>query len=240
MRTRVAIRSLTALLSLLALSCKPGPGSSCDPGEARCLDAKRQLVCDDGKLVETTCKGKAGCITIQETTTCDISGNQVGDPCAKVDEGVAICLDQGAMLACHARKFERVPCRGPRGCELASGQATCDQSIAEAGEACKKPGAKACSTDGNRVLACQAGSLVELYSCRGEGHCSSQGGKLACDQTIAKLGDPCDKTLTGHIACSDDKKSLITCQGEKFVPSEKCKPGTVCTISGQSTSCTKP
>ncbi len=228
-------------LALLGLfSCKPGPGSSCDPHEARCLDAKRALICDDGKFVETPCKGKAGCCTVQERTTCDISGNQPGDVCSQGDEGVAVCAGDDAMLACHSRKYERVGCRGPRGCEMLGAQCNCDQSIAEVGEACKKQNAKACSVDKTQVLSCTDGRMTAQYQCRGEGQCSSAGGKLACDQTVAKLGDICDKSLSGHIACSEDKKSLITCQAERFVPSEKCKPGTVCTVSGQSTKCEKP
>ena len=112
--------------------------------------------------------------------------------------------------------------------------------VAGVGEACKKQNAKACSVDKTQVLSCTDGHMASQYFCRGEGQCNSAGGKLACDQTVAKLGDPCDKTLSGHIACSEDKKSLITCQAERFVPSEKCKAGTVCTVSGQSTKCEKP
>jgi len=229
------------LIGLLGLSaCKPGPGSSCDPREARCLDAKRAIVCDDGKFVETPCRGKAGCSTVQESTTCDVSSNQPGDVCGKSDEGVAVCSAGDAMLACHGRKFERVPCRGPRGCEMVGAQANCDQSVAEPGEACKKQNAKACSADKSQVLSCNDGHMAATYFCRGENRCSAGAGKLACDQTIAKLGDVCDKSLSGHIACSEDKKSLITCQNERFIPSERCKPGTLCTISGQSTKCEKP
>lgn len=229
------------LIGLIGLaSCKPAPGSSCEPREARCLDAKRAIVCDDGKFVETPCRGKAGCLTVQESTNCDISGNQPGDACAKSGEGTAVCLADDAMLSCHARKFERVPCRGPRGCEMVSGQANCDQSVAEQGEPCKKENAKACSVDKAQVLSCRDGKMSAQYFCRGEGQCSSTGGKLGCDQTVAKLGDACDKALNGHIACSEDKKSLITCQGERFVPAEKCKAGTICTVSGQSTKCEKP
>jgi hypothetical protein len=228
-------------LALLALAaCKPAAGSSCDAGEARCLDSKRAIACDDGKFVETPCKGKAGCSTVQETTTCDIAGNEPGDVCVKSDEGVAVCTGADAMLACHERKFEQVPCRGARGCELVGGQASCDQSVAEPGEACKKPGAKACSVDKSRVLSCDEGGMREQYLCRGEAGCAASGGKLSCDQTVAKLGDACDKGLDGHVACSDDKKSMLTCNGDEFIASEKCKPGTVCTVSGQSTSCAKP
>jgi hypothetical protein len=231
---------LFGLLGLFFGACKPGPGSSCDAREARCLDGKRAIICNDGKFVEVPCRGKAGCSTVQESTSCDFAGNQPGDPCGSSHEGVAVCAGEDAMLSCHGRKFERVPCRGPRGCEMFGAQANCDQSVAELGESCKKQSAKACSADKTQVLSCADGRMAAKYFCRGEGHCSSAGGKLACDQTIAKLGDACDKALIGHIACSEDKKSLITCQNERFVPSEKCKPGTVCTVSGQSTKCEKP
>ena len=231
--------ALLTLGLLLTLSCKPGPGSSCDVGEARCLDAQRSMVCEDGKFVETPCKGKGGCATIQETTSCDISGNQPGDVCVKSDEGAAVCAAADAMLVCHGRKFERVPCRGSRGCETVTGQANCDQSIAAPGDACKKPGAKACSLDGNQVLSCSEGVMAAEYQCRGDGRCSSVGGKLSCDQTIALLGDRCDKGLKGHVACSKDRTSLFVCHDEEFVPQERCPPGTVCTVSGRSTSCAK-
>jgi len=179
-------------------------------------------------------------MTVQESTNCDISGNQPGDACAASGEGTAVCLSQDSMLSCHGRKFESVPCRGPRGCEMVAGQANCDQSVAEPGEACKKQSAKACSVDKTQVLSCRDGHMAAQYACRGVGQCSSAGGKLACDQTIARLGDSCDKALGGHVACSEDKKSLVTCQNERFVASEKCKPGTVCTVLGQSTRCEKP
>lgn len=230
---------LVAAVLLQALSCKPGPGGSCDAGEARCLDGKRAIVCEDGKFVETPCRGKAGCLTVQESTSCDISGNQPGDACVRADEGVAVCVAKEAMLACHGGKFERVPCRGSQGCEMSGNRANCDQSIAEVGEGCTKPNAKACSVDASSVLSCSDGKMLLLYACRGASACSAGAGKLSCDQTIARLGDACDKGLDGHIACSEDKKALIVCDGQRFVSSEKCKAGTLCTVSGQSTSCTK-
>jgi hypothetical protein len=194
-------------------------------------------VCDDGKFVETPCRGKGGCSTKDQKTSCDISANRPGDACSIEDQGVAVCASASAMLACHGRKFENVPCRGPNGCEMVGDQPHCDQSVAEAGEACAKDGAKACATDKTRVLACASGRLQELYLCRGEAQCSAAAGKVACDQTVARLSDRCDKALSGHIACSEDKKSLIACKDERFVPAEKCKAGTVCTVTGQSTKC---
>jgi hypothetical protein len=227
-------------LCLFLFACKAEPGGKCDPGEARCLDANRELVCDNGIFVEVPCRGKGGCLTIQEATTCDISRNQAGDACGKSDEGAAICAGDKAMLACHSGKFERVACLGPRGCELSGDKANCDQSIGQAGDPCSKEGAKACSADLTRVLSCQLGRLAELYECRGEGRCAAEAGKLTCDQTVAQLGDRCDKGLNGHIACSPDKKSLLKCQNERFAASERCRPGTACTVSGQSTTCAKP
>lgn len=231
---------LIPLYLLGFFSCKPAPGGSCAVHEARCLDPQRALVCDDGKFVEVPCRGKAGCATVQERTVCDISGNQPGDVCSKADEGIAACRGADAMLACHGAKFESVPCRGPRGCDMLGEQASCDQSVAEAEELCKKPSAKACSVDKSQVLSCVNGRMIAQYLCRGPAQCNAAGGKLSCDQTVAKLGDSCDKALSGHIACSEDKKSLITCKDERFVPSEKCKAGTLCTVSGQSTKCEKP
>jgi hypothetical protein len=246
-RTFAELSRVKALIPLISIglvafwSCKPAPGGSCDPGEARCLDATREIICEDGKFVETPCKGKGGCSTLQERTTCDISGNQPGDPCPKSEEGAAACVSESAMIACRSRKFEQVPCRGPGGCEMVGAQAKCDQSVVEAGEPCVlKSASAACSVDKQTVLSCKEGRMVELYRCRGALGCVSAAGKLSCDQTIAAVGDACDKGLSGHIACSEDKKSLVICQNERFVASEKCKAGTACTVAGQSTSCAKP
>ncbi len=229
-----------ALACLAALACKPAPGRACNDREAHCLDARRALVCDDGQLIETPCRGKGGCSTVQDKTSCDITGNQPGDACSRQEEGIAACTNPESMLACHGRKYELVPCRGPRGCETVAGQPSCDQSIAEPGEACKASSAKACSADKSRVLSCADGRMTELYACRGDGECRAEAGKLSCDQTRAKLADRCDKGLKGHIACSEDGTSLLVCEGERFVASEKCKPGTVCVVSRQSTRCEKP
>jgi hypothetical protein len=231
---------LLVSLGLLLAACKASPGSSCGPTEARCLDDRRALVCDDGKFIETPCRGKGGCSTKDQKTSCDISANQPGDPCSSADQGVAVCSSASAMLACHARRFENVLCRGPNGCEMVGEQPHCDQSIAEAGEACAKDGAKACSIDKTRVLACSGGRLSELYLCRGEAQCSASAGKVSCDQTVARLGDRCDPALSGHIACSEDKKALLACKDARFALSEKCKRGTRCNVSGQTTSCERP
>jgi len=40
-----------ALCLSLFTACKPGPGSSCDKGEARCVDKHSQLVCQNGSYI---------------------------------------------------------------------------------------------------------------------------------------------------------------------------------------------
>lgn len=204
------------------------------------MDASTALLCSDGTYTEVPCRGKKGCESRDGKTSCDISGNRAGDRCSLDDTGVAVCASASDMLVCRGEAFTSVPCRGPKGCEMVGEQARCDQSVAERGEACKPAGAKACAVDQTAVLICAEGRMTELYQCRGVGKCWSQAGKLACDQTVAKLGDHCDKALSGHIACSEDRRALITCKDERFVASEKCRRGTTCTVTGQSTKCERP
>ncbi len=226
-------------LGLVTLGCKPGPGSSCDKGDARCVDPKRELVCDDGKFIEEPCRGKAGCSTAQEQTTCDITGERSGDACSHAEEGVAACGGADAMIACHDGKFVTVACRGPNGCTNDGGRALCDQSVAAAGDACKDPDSKACASDKQQVLSCKEQSMQPLYACRGPSGCNSSAKKLSCDQTVAKLGDACDKGLEGHIACNEEHSATLACKKQSFTLDEKCKPGTKCSVEGSSTSCAK-
>lgn len=201
------------------------------------MDPSTALLCSDGTYTEVPCRGRKGCESQDGKTSCDISGNRAGDRCSLDDNGVAVCASPRDMLVCRGEAFVSVPCRGPKGCEMVGEQPRCDQSVAEPGEACNPAGAKACAVDGSRVLVCTDGRMTELYQCRGEGQCRSSGGKLACDQTVAKVGDRCDKALAGHIACSEDRKALITCKDERFVASETCKRSTRCTVNGQTTKC---
>src|SRR6187431_2059050 len=103
--TALQSRSILLPLSLIAalwlISCKPAVGSSCDKGEARCLDAKRELVCQAGHFIESPCNGPGGCRLTDKGTSCDFSGNQPGDPCSADDEGAAVCSNKAFMLACH-------------------------------------------------------------------------------------------------------------------------------------------
>jgi hypothetical protein len=220
-------------------ACKPAVGSSCATDEARCLDKSSQLSCDNGRFIQTPCRGPAGCSTSDRGVRCDISGNRPGDACSRVDEGAASCVGQ-RMIVCRGGQYVFAECRGAKGCSNEAGRAVCDTSLALRGDACNKPGAKACSKDGKEVLSCQAGEMSFLYFCRGEVGCNAAGGKLNCDMSVADPGDACDRSMEGKNACSGDGSRILVCREHRFTDDEKCKPGTRCSTEGGGISCTKP
>jgi hypothetical protein len=238
-RSTLLLLRAIALLSLA--NCKPSAGSSCEKGEARCLDAKRELICQAGSFIESPCKGPGGCRLTEKGTSCDFSGNQAGDPCSADEEGAASCSNKAGMLACHGGRYALVPCRGARGCVNAEGRALCDTSIAEPGDACQGDNLKACSADGSQVLICKQHTMQRFYQCRGASGCASSGGKLTCDTSVAKLGDACDKKLEGQaFSCTPDGREILVCKGGAFVLDETCKVGQKCRSVGSSTKCEKP
>jgi hypothetical protein len=232
--------ALLVAVSLSAFGCRPRVGSSCEKGEARCVDGQSALVCQDGKFIETPCRGKNGCRLEAEQTACDVHGNRAGDACSTDEEGSAVCLDASTLLSCHKGAYVSSPCRGKNGCVEENGRSACDATIAEPGESCVLEGKKACSVDGKRVLACVGGKLENNYECRGARGCSVVMGKLDCDISIARLGDACDKTSEGTFACSEDLKAITRCAGGRFVADETCKRGTKCLAEPGSTRCAKP
>jgi hypothetical protein len=227
-------------VSLALFGCKPRVGSSCEKGEARCLDGQRALVCQAEKFIETPCRGKNGCRLEAERTACDIHGNREGDPCSTDEEGAAVCVDPNTLLACRGGAYVRAACHGKNGCVEEGGRSLCDATIADSGETCSEQGKKACSLDGKRVLACADGKMQDLYECRGARGCTVATGKIDCDQTLAKIGDACDRKSEGGFACVDDLKAITRCAGGRFVADDTCKRGTKCLAEPGSTRCAKP
>lgn len=227
-------------LWLFASGCKPTVGSSCAKGEGRCLDGKRELVCQAGKFIETPCNGPAGCRTGDGRTSCDFSGNKAGDPCSADDEGAASCANKDGMLACHGGRYALLPCRGSQGCVNVAGRAACDTSLAEPGDVCHDDNRKACSSDGSEVLICKQRTMQRFHLCRGANGCSTSQGKLSCDTSLAKLGDACDKKLEGQaFSCTPDATSILVCRGGAFALDQTCKVGEKCRLVGNVTQCAK-
>ena len=243
LKRALVLRRLTLLVVVVACfaaSCKPSAGSACSRGEARCLDAARELACQAGQFIETPCLGPGGCSTSEKGTNCDFSGDRPGAACSTDDDGAATCVSKEGMLACHDGRYVLLHCRGSRGCVNAEGRASCDTSIAEPGDVCHDEKMKACSVDGTEVLACKQQSMQRLYSCRGKNGCLSAGGKLSCDTSIAKLGDACDKKLEGQaFSCSPDGSAIVVCKAGAFSLDQTCKTGQRCSSVGSSTLCSK-
>jgi hypothetical protein len=232
---------LVLLLAVVALAaCKPSVGSSCEKGEARCLNPNRALVCQKGAFIETPCLGQHGCRTEPQGVSCDVTANRSGDPCSTDEDGAAVCSDEHTLVACRKGRYTRVPCRGPRGCTQEGANTRCDATVAEIGEPCADENKKACATNGRQVLACENGRMTSKYECRGENGCRVLENKIDCDLTIARLGDACDKLVEGTFACSEDARAIVRCQAGKFIADETCKGATRCLVEPGSTRCAKP
>jgi hypothetical protein len=230
---------ICSLAFVVATGCKPHAGSSCDKGESRCQDRTTQLACQNGSYVATPCRGPGGCALTAAGISCDISKNRAGDRCSTDDEGAAICKDQRNMLVCRSGQYRLEACRGPDGCQMEGTRAKCDTSVALPGDTCKDLGSKACSVDGKQLLACTNDKMTLTNYCRGQDGCHSTGGQLSCDMSVAGVGDPCTKKMADQVACSTDKKSIVKCQGDKFVVDEKCTHGKSCSTEDGSIACHK-
>lgn len=222
---------------VLAASCKPHVGSSCNKGDSRCQDRSTQLSCQNGSYIATPCRGPGGCRMTNAGVSCDITKNRAGDRCSTGDEGAATCAGQRQMLVCHGGQYRLEACRGPDGCQVSGRRAQCDTSVALPGDACKDADSKACSVDGKQLLTCVGGKMKLTNFCRGQDGCRSTGGQLSCDMSVAGVGDPCTKKMADQVACSSDKKSIVKCRGGKFVIDEKCKHGKRCSTEDGSIAC---
>lgn len=148
----------------------PGTGSACS------ADKKSLLECAGGKFsVKWPCRGPDGCKDAGGGQLfCDFSIAEPGDACGA--EGAACSVDRKQMLDCKDGKFTlRSHCRGPEGCKDAGDTLTCDQSLAEVGDACDQDDA-ACRADGKALLECKDGKFAVTRDCR----CTVDGGSVGC------------------------------------------------------------
>ena len=229
----------TALLLLLpalgTAGCKPKPGDSCQKGTAACLDERTQLACQAGFYVAVPCKGVKGCYPAGNLSVCDVSGNAAGDACSTDDEGKGTCTaDAKSALECSGGKYDVMPCKGPKGCQLDGGTWTCDTSVADEGDRCSGSGS-ACATDGKRLLGCVGGKFAPKWACRGPLGCrDTGGGQLSCDYSIAEIGDACGSE---GAACTADRKQMLECKDGKFSLRSHCRGPEGCKDAGAELTC---
>lgn len=96
----------------------------------------------------------------------------------------------------------------------------------KAGGTCKLEAKEICVGD-KTALACHDGKWEEM-PCRGSAGCSKSGKEDLCDQSAANEKDTCN--LPSDVLCTDDKKAMLECKGNKWTASQSCLGVRGCTM----------
>lgn len=149
-------------------------------------DKKGMLQCIKHKWTYVqSCNGERGCLLEAKKVTCDNSIAGVGDACRE-DEDYACSADKKAALVCRSQKFVEVNrCKGPKGCRITGDKASgfkveCDDSVAQAGDACEKEEHYSCSDDERTILKCKRKKFEVEEKCRPKEKCMIKGGQVGC------------------------------------------------------------
>lgn len=237
---RFVALAISCLLVELA-ACKPRSGGSCNTAAREtCVDDKQALACHDGKWEELRCRGPLGCVAKGAEGECDQSVADDKDACNL--SGNFVCTsDKKAMLECAKNRWSFVQsCLGSRGCVMDQKKVTCDNSVASAGDACREEDDHACSADQKTALVCRSGKFVLASNCKGKNGCKiggdkNTGFKVECDDSLANVGDPCEKE--GQYSCAPDERSIVKCVSKKFSQDDRCKPKEKCAVKGDLVGC---
>ncbi|MDB4937273.1 MAG: hypothetical protein JWP87_4245 [Labilithrix sp.] len=158
-------------------------------------------------LVSTGCKPKVG---------------------AKCKPGAVVCTKEGALFCGDDNKYVAEGCHGPAGCAGTGTQASCDNTLALAGESCEIEGNIACAVDKKAQLDCKNHKWVVGATCKGAKGCEFRDEELFCDHTLADTNDACHRD--GQIACTNDRALILKCQSNVFTPVDTCKGPKSCTF----------
>lgn len=150
-------------------------------------------------------------------------------------EGKEVCAGKDAALLCLDGKWTPMPCRGAKGCSGEGAVAECDQSVARASETCHLESAVTCTEDKRASLSCKQNTWQASEACGGPQGCTRGASGALCDSSIAKENDKC--THPGSQACSQDKRTRMTCTGGRFVLAEHCRGPQGCNAAGRRVSC---
>ncbi|HEY2404502.1 MAG TPA: hypothetical protein VGI10_00760 [Polyangiaceae bacterium] len=211
----------------LAFGCKPKPGGKC-LGNASpvCFDPQQALICNNGTYKSLSCRGAKGCTTSATQLDCDNSLATLGDGC-NTENDVACQLDKKAALQCKSGKFElAATCKGAHGCASEDNEISCDDHVADLADPCHQNNNYACTSDKKALLQCVDNKFAALDSCKGSNGCrifelpEEKKTDFSCDETLADENDPCD--TDGNLACSGDKKELLSCKSKKYSVLKKC------------------
>ncbi len=240
MKREVLLMAAVLAVSLLN-ACKPKAGGSCKiETKEVCIEDKKALACHDGKWEEVSCKGADGCSKASGDAVCDQSVAEPGDVCNLSDDYVCTS-DKKAMLQCIKNKWTvSQTCLGERACVMEKKRVTCDNSVANLGDACREEDDYACSSDKKSALVCRGGKFVQSTFCKGPKACKVTGGKeqgfkVECDDSIATVGDACEKEE--HYSCASDERAILKCKNKKFEVEDKCRSKERCQIKGGTVGC---
>ena len=94
-----------------------------------------------------TCRGPAGCAKSGGESSCDQTVAEDKDVCNLANDYVCTS-DKKGMLECSKNRWTFVQaCLGDRNCAMEAKKVTCDNSIANGGDACREEDDYACSPD---------------------------------------------------------------------------------------------
>jgi hypothetical protein len=147
----------------------------------------------------------------------------------KCKTGQSFCTKEGALLCGDDNKFVATGCHGPGGCVQTGSTASCDMSVAVAGDPCEEGTNNiACSTDKKAELDCKGNKWVVGATCKGAKGCELKDDELFCDHTLGDKDDPCHRD--GQIACTMDKTFILRCEGLVFRAIDSCRGPKACTF----------
>lgn len=160
-------------------------GDACsldEEGASTCADEKTLVACRRGKYARVPCRGPGGCAQEGNSTRCDATIAEIGEPCAE-DNKKACATDGRQVLSCEeGRMRPKYDCRGEHGCRVKERKVDCDLSIARRGDACDKlvEGTFACTEDARAIVRCEGGEFVEDEKCKGAERCLAEPGSTRC------------------------------------------------------------
>lgn len=157
---------------------------------------------------------------------------KVGASCKA--EGKEVCATDKGALVCHDGTWVEMTCRGPAGCAKSGEGGVCDQSVAEEKDTCAIEHDFVCTSDKQAMLECQKGASGLRWTlsqrCQGERGCVLDNKKVACDDSIANVGDACREE--DDYACAADKKSALACKNKSFALASSCRGKNGCRLMG--------
>ena len=160
-----------------------------------------------------------------------------GDVCRDVGQGT--CVDETHAFVCRSYAWHLDTCRGPRACDEKAGAVTCDEDVAENGDACGAHGKTSCTADRTRLERCDGISFHTTSSCLGPHACEMQNGSAHCDFSVARAGDPCIGTDgdAAPYACNATHDEALACVNGVATLASRCVGPEGCRVNERGVAC---